>query len=286
MRLVCCQLHIEGGESEANVERALGAIADAASEGADLVCLPEIFNLGYFAFDEYEQGAESLAGPTLSWVADAAREHGVGVLAGSIVEDLEASSQDGFETPAESGLANTAVFFDRSGERRAVYRKHHLFGYESAEAELLVPGESLGVASFEGCEVGMTTCYDLRFPELYRDLAEMGATLVLVPSAWPYPRVEHWQLLPRARAVENQLFVATCNGSGVFESEASAPSETASGDHPRADTALCGRSTIYDPWGEILAKSGDEPTTVTADIDPDRVSSVREEFPAWRDRRQ
>ena len=115
----------------------------------------------------------------------------------------------------------------------------------------------------------MTTCYDLRFPELYRDLAEMGTTLILIPSAWPYPRVEHWKLLPRARAIENQLFVATCNGSGTFD-----------------DATLCGRSAIYDSWGEILAKSGDEPTTVTADIDPDRVSSVREEFPAWRDRRR
>jgi predicted amidohydrolase len=269
MRLALCQHQIEAGEIEHNLDRALGAIADAASEDADLVCLPEIFNVGYFAFSDYERGAESLAGPTLSRVADAAREHGVGVLAGSIVEDLAASSEDGFETPAERGLANTAVFFDRSGERRAVYRKRHLFGYESAESDLLVPGDSLGVVSFEGFEVGMTTCYDLRFPELYRDLAETGATLILVPSAWPYPRVEHWQLLPRARAVENQLFVATCNGSGVFES-----------------ATLCGRSAVYDPWGEILAESGDESAIVTADIDPDRVSSVREEFPAWHDRRR
>jgi predicted amidohydrolase len=269
MRLACCQHHIKAGESEANTDRALGAIADAASEGADLVCLPEIFNLGYFAFDAYERGAESLAGPTLSRIAAAARDHSVGVLAGSIVEDLEASAADGFETPAEEGLANTSVFFDRRGERRAVYRKHHLFGYESAEAELLVPGESPGVARFDGFSVGMTTCYDLRFPELYRNLAEAGATLILVPSAWPYPRVEHWQLLPRTRAIENQLFVATCNGSGVF-----------------GDTALCGRSAVHDPWGDIVAESGDEPALVTADIDPNRVSSVRAEFPAWHDRRR
>jgi predicted amidohydrolase len=273
MRLACCQHAVAAAPNE-NVESALAAIADAANESADLVCLPEIFNVGYFAFDDYEREAESLAGPTLSRVADAAREHGIGVLAGSIVEDLAVSSRDGFDTPAEQGLANTSVFFDRAGERRAVYRKHHLFGYESREAELLVPGESLGLAAFEGFELGMTTCYDLRFPELYRELAEAGATLVLVPSAWPYPRVDHWQLLPRARAVENQLFVATCNGSGVF-----------------GGTALCGRSAIYDPWGEVLAKAGagghvgDEPTIVTADIDPDRVEDVREGFPAFGDRR-
>ncbi|HET7324754.1 MAG TPA: carbon-nitrogen family hydrolase [Halococcus sp.] len=269
MRLALCQLHIEAGETEHNTERALDAIADAAGRGADLVCLPEIFNLGYFAFDAYERGAESLSGPTLSRVADAAREYGVGVLAGSIVEDLAASSEDGFETPEENGLANTSAFFDRTGERRAVYRKHHLFGYESAEAELLVPGESLGLASFEGFETGITTCYDLRFPELYRELAEIGATLILVPSAWPYPRVDHWQLLTRTRAIENQLFVAACNGSGVF-----------------CDTTLCGRSAVYDPWGEILAETGDEPTTVIVDIEPSRVEAVREEFPAWHDRRR
>jgi predicted amidohydrolase len=201
MRLACCQHAVESASDE-NVERALAAITDAAHRDVDLVCLPEIFNVGYFAFDDYEHEAESLAGPTLSRVADAARDHGVGVLAGSIVEDLAASSRDGFDTPAEQGLANTSVFFDRAGERRAVYRKHHLFGYESREAELLVPGESLGLAEFEGFTLGMTTCYDLRFPELYRELAAAGATLVLVPSAWPYPRVDHWRLLPRARRRE------------------------------------------------------------------------------------
>lgn len=268
MRLALCQLHITGGAIENNVERALDAIAEAAGRDAEFVCLPEIFNVGYFAFEAYERGAESLSGETLSRVAGAAREHDVYVLAGSIVEDLEASAQKGFTTPSRDGLANTSVLFDRSGERRAVYRKHHLFGYESKEAELLVPGESLELASVGGFEVGMTTCYDLRFPELYREIAEAGATLIVVPSAWPHPRVDHWRLLPRARAVENQLFVATCNGSGTFE-----------------ETTLCGRSTIYDPWGEVVAETADEPAIVTADFDSERVSSIRAEFPAWRDRR-
>lgn len=268
MRLACCQLEIEAGEHERNVERALDAIETAANDAADLVCLPEIFTIGYFAFSEYERNAESLSGPTLSRLAAAARDYDVGIVAGSVIEDLEASSRDGFETPAEAGLANTSVFFDRDGERRAVYRKRHLFGYESEETELLVPGDSLATANFEDFTLGMTTCYDLRFPELYRDLAEAGATLILVPSAWPYPRVDHWQVLQRARAIENQLFVATCNGSGAF-----------------SDATLCGRSTIQDPWGEVVGDSAEEPAIVTADIDPERVRSVREEFPAFYDRR-
>lgn len=285
MRLVLAQLDVEADRKTENVDRACRAIADAADRGADLVCLPEIFDVGYFAFDAYEREAEPLTGPTLSTVAEAAHENDVGVLAGSVVEDLAASSRAGFETPAERGLANTSVLFDRSGERRAIYRKHHLFGYESAEADLLVPGETLGLAAFEGFCVGMTTCYDLRFPELYRELAAAGATLILVPSAWPYPRVEHWQLLPRARAIENQLFVATCNGSGTFENAASDAAATSEEDHPRAEATLCGRSLVYDPWGTVLAGTGDEPGLVATDIDPGRVDAVREEFPAWNDRR-
>jgi predicted amidohydrolase len=266
VRLALAQLDIEAGAVETNRERAEAAIAEAADRGADLVALPEIFTVGYFSFDTYERAAEPVEGPTLARIADAAREHDVGVLAGSIVEDL--AETESVETPADEGLANTSVLFDREGERLAVYRKHHLFGYESAEARMLVPGETLGIAEFEGATVGMTTCYDLRFPELYRSIAEAGADLVLVPSAWPYPRVEHWKLLPRARAVENQLFVATINGSGDFE-----------------DASLLGRSTVYDPWGTTLASTGDDPDLVVTDVDLDRVEGVREEFPAWRDRR-
>ena len=267
MRLALAQLEIESGAVAATRDRALDAVAAAADRGADLVALPEIFNVGYFAFDAYQRAAEPVEGPTLTAVADAAREHGVGVLAGSIVEDLAAT--ESVETPADEGLANTSVLFDCEGERLAVYRKHHLFGYESAEARLLVPGERLGVADFGEATVGMTTCYDLRFPELYRDIAEAGANLILVPSAWPYPRIEHWKLLPRARAVENQVFVAPVNGSGSFE-----------------DATLLGRSSVYGPWGTTLASTDDEPDLVVADVDIGKVERVREEFPAWRDRRR
>jgi predicted amidohydrolase len=267
MRVALAQLPIEGGAVAANTDRAVDAIADAADRGADLVVLPEIFNVGYFAFDSYARQAEPLDGETLTRVRGAARDHGVGVLAGSIVEDLDATTAA--ETPTESGLANTSVLFDRDGERLLVYRKHHLFGYGSAEQELLTPGERLPTAEFGGFTIAPSTCYDLRFPELYREQAEAGATLFVVPSAWPYPRVEHWGLLPRARAVENQAYVAAANGVGTFE-----------------DAELLGRSTVYDPWGTTLAGSDDDPTLVTAEVDPERVAAVREEFPAWRDRRR
>ena len=268
MRLALAQFHVEGAAVEANTERALSAIADAAERGADLVALPEIFNVGYFAFDAYARHAEPLDGETLSRVREAAIEHDVAVLAGSIVEDLAASAAAGFETPAEEGYANTAVLFDADGTRQVTYRKHHLFGYGSAEQDLLVPGESVPTADIAGFTVGVTTCYDLRFPELYRDLVDAGATLALVPSAWPYPRVEHWELFTRTRAVENQLYLGAVNGIGEFD-----------------EATLLGRSAVYDPWGTTLASVNDEEALVVADVDPDRVDEVRREFPALADRR-
>lgn len=268
MKLALAQIDVEPAAVERNVDRAVAAVTGAAKRGCDIVALPEIFNVGYFAFDSYARAAESLDGPTLSRLGETAAESGIWLLAGTVVEDLGASTERGFETPAQDGYANTAVLFGPSGERRAVYRKHHLFGYESAESELLTPGEGLPTAPVDGFTVGVTTCYDLRFPELYRELLEDGVTLVLVPSAWPYPRVEHWRLFGQTRAVENLTYVAAVNGVGEFE-----------------DATLLGRSAVYDPWGTTVAAAGDEATLVTAEIDPDRVSSVREEFPVLRDRR-
>ena len=268
MRLALAQLDQTAGDVKGNVDRAATAVADAAARGADMVVLPELFTVGYFAFDTYTRAAEGLGGPTFSRLSALAADHGVALLAGSHVEDLAASAAAGADVPAAEGLANTCVFYDRDGTRRAVYRKHHLFGYESAETRLLTPGESLSTVEFEGFTVGMSTCYDLRFPELYRRLADAGATLVCVPSAWPYPRVEHWETLARARAIENLTYVAAANGATEFE-----------------DATLLGRSTVYDPWGTTLASAGDDPTLVVADLDPDRIEAVREEFPALRDRR-
>lgn len=269
MRLALAQFDIEAGAVDRNVERALELVARAAGAGADLVALPEMFTVGYFAFDSYPQAAESLDGPTLSALADAADDHDVAILAGSLVEDLAASTAAGFDTPADDGLANAAVFLHRDGTLGAVYRKQHLFGYGSAEQDLLTPGESLPTVDFEGFVVGITTCYDLRFPALYRELVDAGTTLVLVPSAWPYPRVEHWRLFPKARAVENLLYVAAVNCVGKF-----------------GDAKLLGRSAIYDPWGTTLAAAGDEPRLVVTDVEPGRVDRRREEFPALADRRR
>lgn len=269
MKLALAQIEVAPEDVSGNLERATDAVRIAADRGADLVVLPEVFTVGYFAFDAYAERAEPLGGPTHTRLRNLADELNVGLLSGSIVEDLAAtrSTTDAY-TPAPSGLANTAVLFGRDGERLATYRKHYLFGYGSREAELLVPGDRIETARFDGFTVGMTVCYDLRFPELYRTIAKAGADLILIPSAWPYPRVEHWQLLPRARALENLLYVAAVNGVGSFD-----------------DARLVGRSAVYDPWGTPIVATDDAPALRFADLSADRVSDIRTEFPAWDDRR-
>jgi len=233
MRLACVQLGVEGGAIEDNVAAAMEAVREAAADGADLVVLPELFDVGYFAFDAYARAARERRRRPIESVRRG-RRRGRHQRAGGDRRrgPPRASAADGIEAPADEGLANTAVLFDRSGERRLVYRKRHLFGYGSEETDRMVPGERVPMTDIEGVQVGVTTCYDLRFPEQFRQMVEAGVECVLVPSAWPYPRVEHWRTLGRARAIENLTYVAAVNGSGIFDSD-----------------ALCGRTTVYDPWG-------------------------------------
>lgn len=266
MDVAVAQFTPAAGEPAANRERASEAIAAAAADGADLVVLPELFTAGYFAFDAWADAAEAFEGPTLAMARAAAREHGLAVQAGSFVEDLAATGA--VDTPADAGLANTSVLVGPDGAVVAWYRKWHLFGYGSAERELMVPGETLGVGPLGDHTVGLLTCYDLRFPELHRAYADAGATLVLVPSAWPTPRAEHWTLLCRVRALENQCYLAAANGCGEV-----------------AGTALLGRSCVTDPWGELVVELDGEPGVAVARAPRAEVDRVRAEFPALADRR-
>jgi predicted amidohydrolase len=269
MKVALCQFSPDAGAVTRNVDRAVSAVTAAAADGAQLIALPELWDVGYFAFDSYGREAVGVDGDRLERLRAVARERGVWVLAGTIVEDLAATaSRTDVPTPASEGLANTSVLFSPAGERELVYRKHHLFGYGSAEAEVLVAGERLPVVDVGEFSLAVSTCYDLRFPELYREYLDAGADLVVVPSAWPYPRVEHWKTLPRTRAIENLAYVAAVNGTGTV-----------------GDTDLVGRSAVYDPWGTPVAAVDDGETTLVADVDGERVREVREDFPALADRR-
>lgn len=245
-----------GPDADANVETAERHVRDAAARGADLVLLPEIWNVGYFAFDQYAAGAQPIDGPTPSRLADLAAELGVHLHAGSIVE---ADGED---------LYNTSLLFGPKGDRLATYRKLHLFGYESRESQLLTPGEEIVTVETSLGTVGLTTCYDLRFPELYRALCDRGAELFLITSAWPLARLDHWRLFTRTRAVEEQVFLAAANLTGT-----------------NAGVDLGGNSLVVDPWGVPRANAGFEAGVTLATIDLDRVQAVRDEFPALADRR-
>jgi predicted amidohydrolase len=256
MNVACLQLAAPRGEPATERVR---RVADEVRRlrGADLIVLPELWPGGYFDFDGYQEIAEEFPGPTVEAIGAAARDAGAHVAGGSVVE----RAPDG-------RLRNVAFLVDPAGELVLSYRKVHTFGYQSLEARLLDAGDRIDSATTDLGGVGLTTCYDLRFPELYRLLVDAGAEIVVVPAAWPRARTEHWLLLARARALENQVFLIACNGCGD--------------DH---GTALAGTSVVVDPWGDVVARAGEDEEILEAELDPGRVSSIRREFPALEDRR-
>jgi predicted amidohydrolase len=229
----------------------------AAAKGADLVVLPELWGVGYFAFDQYRELAEPMSGDTVAAGQEWARQLGCYLHLGSFVE----RGPDG-------RLHNTAVLIDPAGEIAHTYRKIHVFGYRSREAELLTPGADIAVVHTPIGAVGATTCYDLRFPELWRALIDAGAQIVIVPAAWPAARLEHWRLFTSCRAVEEQIILIACNAVGV-----------------QNGIALGGHSRIVDPWGVVLTESGESEGITWCDVDPAVIAQTRDEFPVLRDRR-
>lgn len=229
----------------------------AQARGADLVVLPELWAPGYFAFDRYDALAEPLDGKTVSAGREWAQSLQAHVHLGSILE------RDG-----QGRLHNTAVLIAPDGSVLHTYRKMHVFGYHSREAELLTGGETVSTVDTAFGPVGSTTCYDLRFPELWRALVDVSAEMVVVPAAWPAARREHWRLFTTTRAVEQQMLVIACNAVGE-----------------QHGTVLGGYSRIVDAWGEVLAEAGSEEGLTVAEVDPAAVQQVRAQFPVLQDRR-
>jgi predicted amidohydrolase len=229
----------------------------ATSKGADLVVLPELWPTGYFAFDQYSELAESMDGDTVSAGREWAKHLGCYLHLGSFVE-----------RDSDGRLYNTAVLIDPAGAIAHTYRKIHVFGYRSREAELLTPGSGVAAADTPLGAVAATTCYDLRFPELWRTLIDAGAHIVIVPAAWPAARIEHWRLFTSCRAVEEQIILIACNAVGE-----------------QNGIALGGHSRIVDPWGVVLIEAGDDEGITWCEVDTSVVARVRDEFPVLRDRR-
>jgi predicted amidohydrolase len=263
VRVAAVQLNSNGDKAR-NLAAAERLVRAAAADGAELVALPEKWNL-LAAGEEIAAGAEPLDGPSLAAARGWAHELGVHLLAGSIAECAE-----------DGGRAfNTSVLIGPTGGDLAVYRKLHLFDVEVGgvayrESEHEQAGEEIVTASAGGLELGLSVCYDLRFPELYRILALRGARLIAVPSAFTQATGrDHWEVLLRARAIENQAFVLAPNQVGE------APPHYSS----------YGHSAIVDPWGRLLALAGAGERFAAADLDLVAQERIREELPSLANRR-
>jgi len=255
VRASLLQIDVKPDES-VDARRARVAELVRAQRGSDLVVLPELWPLGGFAYDAWSPGAETLDGPTAEIMSEAARSAGVWLHAGSIVE-----------RDPDGPLYNTSLLFSPTGELTHTYRNIHRFGFDSGEAAAMAPGTEIAVASTGFATLGLATCYDLRFPELFRTLLDAGAEILVIPAAWPARRREHWTLLARARAVEEQSFVLACNTAGT---------------HGGVEQA--GHSLVVDPWGEVLAEAGTAEEVLTVEFDPGTVARTRADFPVLRDR--
>src|SRR5215211_4487482 len=264
IRIACVQL-TSGREKAANLDKAEKLVAQAAATGADIVALPEKWNV-IGPPDVLHETAETIeGGESVEAMRRWASTHGVTLVGGSITERREGREK----------LSNTCLVFDPEGELVATYRKIHLFdvevgGHTYRESEAEEHGEEPVVAVVEGWPVGLTICYDLRFPELYRVLALDGALLATVPAHFTlYTGKDHWNLLLRARAVENGFYVAA--PAQVGETGIGRPSY--------------GRSLIVDPWGTVLAQAPDEETVISAELDRGRIKEVRRQLPSLSQRR-
>jgi predicted amidohydrolase len=260
------QMDVHIGEPDRNLARVEEWIAEAARRGSHVVVFPELWDTGY-ALERAAQLGSPLGAGRFARIAELARLHRIHVI-GSMLE-LEAAPPGSPGAPSTASLRayNTAAWFDESGEVRGIYRKLHLFRLMK-EDQHLSPGRSLLALDLAWGRFGVAVCYDLRFPEMFRQYALSGAQMVIIPAQWPHPRMAHWRTLLHARAIENQMFVAACNrvgsdGSAVFG----------------------GCSAAITPWGDAIVEAGEQEVLLTAEIDLAEVTRVRREIPVFEDRR-
>jgi predicted amidohydrolase len=256
---------VASDDKATNLQEAERWVRRAAGQGASLVALPEVFIWRGGKKSEREN-AEAIAGPTSDAMAALAAELKIYLLAGSILEAI----------PGSEKSFNTSLLFDRSGKLVAAYRKIHLFDVDLAnglslrESATRAPGETIVAAQTALCTMGLSVCYDLRFPELYRGLANQGAELIFVPAAFTaFTGEAHWRPLLQARAIENQTYIV------------------APGQYGRSPSSFetHGHTMIIDPWGKVIAELDDGAGVVTAEIDLEYLKKVRSELPALKHRK-
>jgi len=264
LKVAAVQLN-SSAEVRANLDAADRLTRAAAAAGARLIVLPEKWT-AMGSEEQLRAAAETLDGAAIAWARKTARELGVDLVAGSILERV----------PGREKLANTSVHVDPQGEIRASYRKVHMFDVEVGgrtyrESELEEAGEEIVLSqTADGVALGLSICYDLRFPELYRVLAVAGARVIALPAAFTLATTrDHWETLVRARAIENQVFVVAANQVG---------------EHPDGHRSG-GRSMIVDPWGVVLAQAGDRACQIVAELDLEGQLRIRASLPSLANRR-
>lgn len=268
-------------DKETNVDAAISLVREAARAGADWIQLPEVFPY-HGSYDRAYELAESEGGPLYQTLSQLARELGVVLFAGTMGErpDGEKHSRDElYNAEGHRRVFNTCYVFGRDGKRLAKYRKSHLFNlYDPqgrprySETDGFIPGADVSTVEIDGLRVGLSICYDLRFPELYTRMVDEGGALdvIVCPSAFTKKTGEaHWELLVRARAVERQCYVFAANQGGH---------------HGRGKESY-GHAMIADPWGQVLASTGEDPGVAYATLNPEKIREDRAKLPAWANRR-
>jgi predicted amidohydrolase len=251
-------------DKAANLASAGEAIGQLAGQGVDLAVLPEMFS--FHGLDKaYAVAAEPIPGPTSEWLADRAREHGIFLHCGSLAERRDGE------------VFNTSLVFDRTGAQIGRYSKIHLFdvklpdGLEYKESGYLTPGDQVVVCECEGWTLGLAICYDLRFPQLFHALADLGAHLIVLPAAFTVPTgISHWEPLIRTRAIENGCYMAACGQWGRYA----------------RGRENYGHSMVVDPWGMVIAQAGERVGTLVAELDMKYLQTVRQRMPVQQHRRR
>ena len=256
LRIALAQMDVSPGQPEDNLRRVEALAEASAQQDVQLLLLPELWLSG-FDLDQAEAHARAFEDSFRARWATVAKRHGL-YIAGSVL----APTPDGRP-------ANTALVVSPEGETLATYRKVHLFE-PMGERTHLASGETFPTFDLPWGRTALAICYDLRFPEQFRPFALAGVLLVLLPAQWPLPRLEHWRILLRARAIENQFWLAACNRVG----------------RDPGGATFAGHSAVISPWGEVIVEGAEERALLLADLDLDEAERTRRKFPVLGDRRQ
>ncbi len=249
------QMAVEPGTPAINMEKAVAMVREAAKNGSELIVLPELWYSGY-ALDQLAADAMPLSShPGIQQMQRLAKEYGVFLAAGSVA------------TKKQGSYYNTAVFIDNAGRITGQYDKIHLFPLGLHEDQYFAPGKDFCLVDTPWGRVGMILCYDIRFPALCQNLVLRGAEMLIIPAQFGAARIQHWNILAQARAIENQCFVLACDVTGD------------------KDSGYCGSSLVVSPWGEVLVHGDDQETILYGKLDFSQIEKVRRTIPVFEQRR-